>query len=106
MEFTTDGQRNVLVSSKSINIDPRLGLELDYKQFLQLRGGVGNFQRVKDDFSPEKERLSLQPNFGVGMRLGRLQIDYALTDIGNVSEVLYSHIFSLRLDLKQRTPEN
>ena len=100
--FTTDGQRNVLVSSKSFNMDPRVGLEADYNQFVQLRAGVGNFQRVKSDFDPEKKRLTLQPNFGVGLSLGRFQVDYALTNIGNVSQVQYSHIFSVRINLKER----
>ncbi|MBK8557230.1 MAG: PorV/PorQ family protein [Lewinellaceae bacterium] len=105
LEMTTDGQRNVLVSSKSVNIDPRVGLEADYDHFVQLRAGLGNFQRVKDDFDPTKEKISLQPNFGVGLSLGRFQIDYALTDIGNVSQVLYSHIFSLRINLKERSQQ-
>ncbi len=102
LEWTTDGQRNVLISSKAFNIDPHIGLEADYKGFVQLRAGVGNFQRVKSDFDPNKKELTVQPNFGVGLRLGRVQIDYALTDIGNVSQVLYSHIFSVRLDFKNR----
>ncbi|MEZ4963929.1 MAG: PorV/PorQ family protein [Saprospiraceae bacterium] len=105
LEWTTDGQRNVLISSKSLNIDPRLGIETDYDGFVQLRLGVGNIQRVKDDFNPEKENLSVQPNFGVGLKLGRVQLDYALTDIGNVSSVDYSHVFSLRIDLRERRRE-
>jgi hypothetical protein len=102
LEWTTDGQRNVLISSEAFNIDPRFGLETDYNGFVQLRFGVANFQRVKDDFDPNKEVLTVQPNFGVGLRLGRVQLDYALTDIGDVSQVNYSHIFSLRLDFKER----
>lgn len=102
LEWTTDGQRNVLISSKSFNIDPRIGIEADYNGYVQLRAGVGNFQKVKDDFDPNKENLTLQPNFGIGLRLGRVQLDYALTDIGNVSQVLYSHIFSVRVDFKAR----
>lgn len=102
LDFTTDGQRNVLVSSKTFNMDPRIGIEANYDGFVQLRLGVGNFQRVKDDFDPNKDVLTLQPNFGVGLRLGRVQLDYALTDIGNVSQVLYSHIFSVRIDFKER----
>ena len=98
---TTDGQRNVLLSSSGFNADLRAGIELDYSQFVQLRAGVGNFQRVKEDFDPNKKRLTLQPNFGVGLTLGRFQVDYALTDIGNVSQVQYSHIFSLRMNLKE-----
>jgi hypothetical protein len=100
--WTTDGQRNVLISSNAISIDPRFGVEMDYKKFLQIRVGVGNFQRVKDDFNPAKENLSMQPNFGVGLRFGRVKIDYALTDIGNVSAVQYSHIFSLLVDFKEK----
>ena len=100
MVFTTDGQRNVLVSSKSFNMDPRFGMEANYNEFVQIRLGAGNFQRVKEDFDPSKKRLTFQPNFGVGLSLGRFQVDYALTDIGNVSQVQYSHIFSLRFNLK------
>ncbi len=102
-EITTDGQRNVLVSSKTLNLEPRVGLEFDYDRRVQIRAGVSNFQKVKDDFDPTKERLTLQPNFGLGLRLGRLQIDYALTDVGNVSQVLYSHIFSVVFNLKEKS---
>ncbi len=100
LNFTTDGQRNVLVSSKSINIDPHVGLQFGYKRFLFLRAGVGNFQRAKDDINGESEILTLQPNFGVGLKLGKIKLDYALTDIGDVSQVVVSHIFSLSFDLK------
>jgi hypothetical protein len=106
LEWTTDGRRNVLISSKSVNIDPRFGIEADYNGFIQLRAGVGNFQRIKDDFNPNKENLTMQPNFGVGLKLGRVQLDYALTDIGNVSQIQYSHIFSIRINFKEhkKTP--
>jgi hypothetical protein len=106
LEWTTDGQRNVLISSKAFNIDPRFGLEFDYQRNVQLRAGLGNFQRVKDDFDPNKEKLTLQPNFGVGLKLGRLQLDYALTDIGNVSQVQYSHVFSVRINFRERKSLN
>lgn len=105
LEWTTDGQRNVLISSKSFNVDPRFGLEADYNNFVQLRAGVGNFQRVKDDFDPEQENIAFQPNFGVGLHLGRVQLDYALTNIGNVAQISYSHIVSLKLDFKARSRE-
>ncbi|MDX2135101.1 MAG: PorV/PorQ family protein [Saprospiraceae bacterium] len=100
--LSTDGQRNVLVSSSSFNLDPALGLEFNYDRFLQLRAGVGRMQRVIDDFDPDKERLTAQPNLGVGITLGRLQIDYALTDVGNLSQLRYSHIFSAHLNFKER----
>jgi Type IX secretion system protein PorV len=100
--FTTDGQRNVLVSGKIFNLDPRLGFELEYQNMFWLRGGIGNFQRLKNEDDPTKKDLNFQPNIGIGLKLGRLTVDYALTNIGNVSQVLYSNIFSLKLDLKSR----
>ncbi len=99
--ITTDGQRNVLVNSKAFNLDPVFGFEFSYRKFLFLRGGVGNFQRSLDDVGGE-EVLTLQPNFGVGVKLGRIRLDYAYTNVGNVSDVLYSNIFSLVLDLKRK----
>ncbi len=34
--------------------------------------------------------------FGLGFKLNKFQIDYALTDIGDRAEALYSHVFSLK----------
>lgn len=102
LDVTTDGRRNTLLRTSFISADLRLGVEVAYEQTLQIRLGVGNFQRVRKDFKPSEERLTFQPNFGIGLRLGRLQLDYALTDIGNLSQVLYSHVFSIRLDFKER----
>ncbi|MEY2938827.1 MAG: hypothetical protein RL062_1416, partial [Bacteroidota bacterium] len=36
-----------------------------------------------------------QPNIGLGIHLKSFDIDYALTDIGNQSDVLYTNMFSL-----------
>jgi hypothetical protein len=100
--LSTDGKRNVLISSSLASIDPRLGIELDYNKTVWLRGGIGNFQKIKDEQDPSVKKMNLQPNMGVGMKLGRLTIDYALTNIGNVAQVLYSHIFSLKLDMVKK----
>jgi hypothetical protein len=104
-DFTTDGQRNVLISSKSINIDPHAGFEVGYKDFIFLRGGVMNFQQIKFNAGDDRTYLSAQPNFGLGLKLGNLTIDYAYTNIGNVSEVLYSNVFSLKLNFKSKKSE-
>lgn len=101
-DFTMDGQRNVLISSSAINIDPHGGIELDYGKFVFLRAGIGNIQKALDDVNGLSSSYSMQPNFGVGLKLGRVKIDYALTNIGNVSQVLYSNIFSLTFDFKGR----
>ncbi len=94
--ITTDGQRNTLVSAKPFSIDPSFGFEVGYQNTIFLRGGMGNIQRVRD--FDNSESLVIQPNIGIGLRIRQFYIDYALSDIGNVSDVLYSNVFSLRFD--------
>jgi len=97
VDVTFDGKRNVLIKSDPISVEPHLGLELGYSDFIFLRGGVGNIQEFKDfDGSTS---TSLQPNFGVGVKIKNVSIDYALTNIGQVGETLYSNIFSLKFGL-------
>ncbi len=96
-DLTFDGERNTVISTEFASIDPYGGIELDYKETVFLRGGVGNFQEIKDfDGSTS---TSFQPNFGIGLKLGNFTIDYALTDIGDQSESLYSNVFSLKVSL-------
>ncbi|HMP30162.1 MAG TPA: hypothetical protein PKD85_11205, partial [Saprospiraceae bacterium] len=66
-----------------------------------LRGGLGNIQRIIS-LSSNNRVIDFQPNVGLGLVLGRLKIDYALANVGNVSGVLASHIFSLALDFKEK----
>jgi hypothetical protein len=96
-DITTDGQRNTIIKSKVASIDPHLGLEAGYKGVLFLRAGVGNLQSSDNELG--ESEYSFQPNFGVGLRIKQLQLDYALTDIGDQSVALYSNIFSLRFDI-------
>lgn len=102
VDVTTDGQRNVLVSSKAFNLDPSLGIEANYRNIIFLRGGIGKLQKVIDITDPSKSLYSFQPNVGVGVHVARIGIDYAFTDIGDFSEGLYSHVFSLIIDLKPK----
>ncbi len=94
---TTDGQRNVLVSADPISVEPVLGLEFGYVNRIFLRAGIGNMQRITTFRGTED--FSVQPNMGIGLRLGNFFLDYAITDIGNTSEALYSNIFSLRFQV-------
>ncbi len=98
--INTDGQRNVLVSSKVFNIDPSFGLEVDYKKIVYLRAGVGRFQKELN--LNNKKEITLQPNFGVGLKLGSIMLDYALTDIGDVSAALYSNLFSVKFSINKK----
>ncbi len=93
--FTTDGKRNVLISAAPVSMDPTVGLEADFKKIAFLRGGIGNIQK-STDFDGNKN-YTYQPNVGIGVRIKNFCIDYALTDIGNTSDALYSNVFSVRL---------
>jgi hypothetical protein len=90
-------QTNDIFSTKTVSIDPALGIEGGYLDMVFLRLGAGNFQNVKQ--LDGSVNLYFQPNIGLGFRYKGIQIDYALTDIGDQSAALYSNIFSLKLDL-------
>jgi len=87
---------NDIISSDVASINPAVGFQVDYDQLVYLRAGVGNFQYITQ-FDNTKS-LSLQPNFGVGFNYKGIQVDYALTNIGSVSNALYSNIFSITFD--------
>lgn len=98
LDITFDGKRNVLINSNPVSIDPHAGIEFGYDNFIFLRAGIGNIQKIKDFDS--KQVTTMQPNLGIGIKLKNLTIDYALTNLGQQSKsALYSNIFSLRLDI-------
>jgi len=106
-DITFDGKRNTLIKTNAFSADPKAGVELGYKQAVFVRGGIGNFQQTKN-FSGELT-YNYQPNFGVGIKIKNISIDYALTDIGNQSAALYSNIFSVHVATgksKYATPRN
>ncbi|HHH55169.1 MAG TPA: PorV/PorQ family protein [Bacteroidetes bacterium] len=102
VNISTDGRRQSVFNSKYLDIAPALGLELGFKNKVFVRGGFGNLQRVINPANTSQNNYEVQPNVGVGLKLGRLSIDYALSNVGNLSSVLYSHIFSLSLDLSKK----
>lgn len=97
LNITTDGRRNTIVSSDPFSVDPAFGLEFDYDKTVFIRAGMGNLQYITE-ITGNRE-LTFQPNIGIGLRIKRIYIDYALTDIGDQSTALYSNIFSLKLNL-------
>jgi hypothetical protein len=90
--ITTDGHRNTLISGHPFSGDPAMGLEMGYQGWLFIRGGFGNFQRTSNFIG---DQITFQPNIGLGIKFKGFQLDYALTDIGNQSDVLYTNMFSL-----------
>ncbi len=99
MDVSTDGKRNTLVKTNFVSLDPHWGFAFGYKQIACLRGGISNIQQITD-FDGSK-KYTFQPNIGVGLRIKNAQLDYAFTDIGDQSTALYSHVISLRIELKK-----
>ena len=88
---------NDIIATHFVSIDPALGFEMGYTNLVFLRAGVGNFQKVTQLDASQK--TNFQPNIGLGFQYKGIQLDYALTNLGNQSTALYSNIFSLKIDL-------
>ena len=87
---------NDIIATNAVSIDPALGFEFGYIDLVYLRGGVGNFQQITQ--IDDSKKVSFQPNIGIGFKYKGIQVDYALTDLGDQSAALYSNIFSLKID--------
>ncbi len=98
-DLTTDGRRNTLLKSNIFSLDPHLGIQVGFKNFVSIRGGISNIQYVQD-FDDSKS-LNIQPNIGIGLNFKNFYLDYAFTDIGDASVALYSHVISLRIKLNK-----
>ncbi len=99
-DITWDGRRNVLISADPVSVDPHLGIEANYREFIYLRGGVANVQQyIPDDLTTKA--WTAQPNLGLGLVIGPIKLDYAYTNIGSQAQVLYSHIFSVMFDVNK-----
>ena len=97
-DITTDGKRNVLITGKPFSINPHFGFELGFAGIVYGRAGIHNIQKVLDGDN-EGTKISIQPNIGGGLKFKTFHIDYAFTDIGNVSEAGYSHVISAKVGL-------
>ncbi|OQY94606.1 MAG: hypothetical protein B6D37_08000 [Sphingobacteriales bacterium UTBCD1] len=100
-DVTFDGKRNTVISSNPISIDPKLGLEYNLHDIFFLRAGINNFQRALADGDTlnQKRVWIYQPSIGTGFRISNVMIDYAYTNLANQSNPLFTHVFSLKLDM-------
>ena len=98
LNLSTNGQKAGAFSGESISIDPSIGVEVGLSNKVFIRAGVGNIQKIVNEVNTQNLDLSIQPNVGLGLNLGRINIDYALTNIGDATDVLVSHVFSIKLD--------
>jgi len=103
-DFTFDGRRNTIVSTNVVSVDPKLGVELSFKKAFFVRAGINNFQRAleDEDNTNTKKIWIYQPSLGAGFKISNVQIDYAFTNLANQSNPLYTHVFSLKVDLKKK----
>ena len=88
---------NAIFSTDGLSVDPALGFEYGYTDLVFIRAGLGNFQNIVQIDNTKK--VGFQPNIGLGFKYKGIQIDYALTDLGDQSAALYSNIFSVKVDL-------
>ena len=104
LDFTFDGRRNTVIATDFMSIDPKLGLELAWKDILFVRAGINNFQKTLDDedITNTSKVWIYQPSVGTGFKVSNVQIDYAFTNLANQSNPLYTHVFSLKADLKKK----
>jgi hypothetical protein len=101
IDLTFDGQRNTIISAPGFSGDPKLGLECNFNNIFFLRAGINNFQRALADGDTlnQKKVWIYQPSAGAGFRIQNVTIDYAFTNLANQSNPLFTHVFSLKLDL-------
>ena len=89
-------ETNDIISSSFASITPAVGLEFGYIDLIFVRAGAGNFQNIQQ--LDGSDNVGFQPKIGVGFKYKGIQLDYALTDIGDQSAALYSNVFSLTID--------
>ena len=101
IDLTFDGKRNTLVSADPVSADPKLGLELNISHVFFVRAGINNFQKALADGDTlnQKKVWIYQPSAGAGFKISTVTIDYAFTNLANQSNPLFTHIFSLKLDM-------
>ena len=98
-DITFDGKRNTLVGTDIFSIDPHGGIELDFRQILFLRAGIGQYQEIKNFDGIFQS--SLKPTFGLGFQVKNILLDYALSNALTDGEAVYSHIFSIKVSFNK-----
>lgn len=98
LECSSNGTESAILASNKFVVDPRIGIELDYSNKIFIRFGLGNFQNVVKDITTNTRELSFYPSAGIGVHLGKITLDYAMTNIANSGVGLYSHFLSINLE--------
>lgn len=101
LDMTFDGKRNTVFSADPVSIDPKIGLECNVNDVFYLRAGINNFQKALADGDTlnQKKVWIYQPSAGAGFKIQNVKIDYAFTNLANQSNPLFTHVFSLQINL-------
>jgi hypothetical protein len=104
LNLTFDGKRNTVLSSSAVSADPSIGLEASISDVFYVRAGVTNFQKALSDGDTlnQKKVWIYQPSLGAGVKIKNVTLDYAYSNLANQSNPLYTHVFSLRLNLTRK----
>ncbi|MGV3538639.1 MAG: hypothetical protein ACO1OQ_02450, partial [Rufibacter sp.] len=95
LDMTFDGNRNTMISSGVVSVDPRVGLEIGYANSVFLRGGINNIQEIEN--LDGTSNWKVQPNFGIGVATHGLFLDLALSKVSDntqASSVIVSVAYS------------
>ncbi len=94
-----DGPRNVLATVGPMSIDPRLGVELGFRQRVYVRAGAMGAQYLQRPDGSRQFTFNPAAGLGLNLPLGKslLTLDYALTNSVGVQQGLYSHLIALSL---------
>jgi len=98
LRITFDGRRHILLPLGPVGIDPYVGAEFRYSDWLFLRTGAGSFQWVTG--LNGKGNLNLRPSLGIGIQYRGVFIDYAINGFSDLALAGYSNLISLRYLLK------
>lgn len=106
LQVSTNGAESSLLGGNRWVVEPALGIEMGYADLVFLRLGAGNFQSVTNNVDGLSEEIEFQPSAGLGLKLGKLHIDYAFSNIGNIGTAQSSHIFSVSLNIESKRLQN
>lgn len=94
MQLYFDGKRQTPLSLGAMSVEPRMGVEVGYKQLVFIRMGASNLVTKPDDEGVK--RLGLFPTAGIGLKWKGISLDYALANFTGLGTSLYSNLISLR----------
>lgn len=106
-DITFDGRRNTLINTDAFSLEPHIGIELSSREILFLRAGISSVQSRKKINNPLSKEYFVQPNMGIGLKMGRIGIDYALAFLNeDDSKSSLSHVFSAHYTLQAKSSGN